>query len=153
MTRARFDDDVRRRLSQVRERMHDELDTPLRIPELARQACLSEQHFVRLFRARYGVPPQRYLGALRIAEAKVLLSRDVPVTEVCMAVGYSSLGTFSRRFAAETALSPRGFQRQMRVFGSVPQRLAALFVPTCFIERFAPGLNVRIGEVPEGGVR
>jgi AraC-like DNA-binding protein len=152
MAEARLHDDVRRRLSQVRERMHDELHEALRIPDLARQACLSEQHFVRLFRAKYGASPVRYLGVLRIAEAKALLSRDVSVTEVCMAVGYTSLGTFSRRFALETSLSPRAFQRQMRAFGSVPQRLAALYVPSCFIARFAPALNVRIGEVPSGGL-
>lgn len=133
----RVHDDVLRRISSVRERMHDESHSTLRVVELARQACLSEQHFVRTFRATYGVSPGRYLSTLRIAHAKRLLSHGVPVTEVCLSVGYTSLGTFSRRFTLETSCSPRAFQRQMRAFGSVPERLAALYIPSCFFNRFA----------------
>ncbi|MET0390136.1 MAG: AraC family transcriptional regulator [Polyangiales bacterium] len=147
MARVRLHDDLLRRISQVRERMHDESHRELRVTELARQACLSEQHFVRLFRTRYGVSPRRYLSGLRIEHAKLLLLRDFSVTEVCMAVGYTSLGTFSRRFALEMSCSPRSFQQQLRGFGAVPQRLAALYVPSCYLERFAPTLNVQLGEV------
>lgn len=137
----------------MRERMHDESAQALRVVDLARQACLSEQHFVRVFRATYGVSPGKYLAGLRIQHAKRLLSRGVAVTEVCMSVGYTSLGTFSRRFALETSLSPRAFQREMRAFGDVPQRLAALYVPLCFLGLYAPELNVRFGEVRGGAPR
>jgi AraC-like DNA-binding protein len=76
------------------------------------------------------------LGSLRIAHAKRLLSHGVSVTEVCLSVGYTSLGTFSHRFARETLVSPRTFQRQMRAFGTVPDRLAALYIPACFMARY-----------------
>lgn len=146
--RGRLHDDVLRRIARVRAHMHDASHAPLRIDELAREACLSEQHFVRVFRAAYGVTPGRYLGALRIAHAKRLLAHDVSVTEVCLAVGYTSLGTFSHRFAQATARSPRAYQRQLRAFGAVPQRLAALYVPACFLARYAPRVaNVRFEEV------
>lgn len=153
MVSARLHDDVLRRIATARERMHDESHEALRVADLARRACLSEQHFVRLFRATYGVTPGRYLGALRIAHAKRLLSHDVSVTEVCMSVGYTSLGTFSHRFARETSVSPKVFQRQMRAFGAVPQRLAALFVPACFMARYTEAQNVHFGEVRAGAVR
>jgi transcriptional regulator GlxA family with amidase domain len=128
--------------------MHDASDEPLRLAELARDACLSDQQFARVFRAAYGATPGRYLAGLRIERAKRLLAADVSVTEVCMAVGYTSLGTFSRRFAEETSLSPRAFQRQLRTLGAVPARLTALFVPTCFLALYAPAAaNVDFGEV------
>ncbi|APR84306.1 Transcriptional regulator, AraC family protein [Minicystis rosea] len=147
MISARLHDDVLRRIAAARERMHDESHEALRVVDLARTACLSEQHFVRLFREIYGVSPGRYLGSLRIAHAKRLLSHGMSVTEVCMSVGYASLGTFSHRFTRETLVSPKVFQRQMRAFGAVPERLAALFVPACFMARYARAQNVHFGEV------
>lgn len=127
--------------------MHDESDRLLRVSELARQACLSERHFARLFSAAYGCTPGQYLSKLRMTEAKRLLAQGSSVTEVCFAVGYTSLGTFSHRFALETSLSPRAFQRRMRGFGSVPARLVALYVPMCFMERWGGAYNVDFGEV------
>jgi transcriptional regulator GlxA family with amidase domain len=133
--------------------MHAESHEGLRIAELARQAGLSEQQFGRVFRAAYGATPGRYLAALRIEHAKRLLLHDVSVTDVCLSVGYTSLGTFSRRFALETSLSPRAFQRQLRTFGAVPQRLASLYVPACYLANFAPAVNVDFGEVPHVTLR
>lgn len=149
----RLHHDVLRRIAGVRERMHAESHAALRVPDLARQACLSEQHFVRLFRATYGESPRRYLSRLRIAHAKQLLAHDRPVTEVCMSVGYASLGSFSLHFARETALSPRAFQRQLRGFGAVPERLVSLYVPTCYLACFGLEPNVRSGEVLQTGPR
>ena len=136
MAPPRLHHDVLRRIASVRERMHAESHAALRVTELARQACLSEQHFVRLFRATYGVSPRRYLSRLRIAQAKQLLAYDRSVTEVCLSVGYTSLGSFSQHFARETALSPRAFQRQLRGFGAVPARLSSLYVPSCYLACF-----------------
>lgn len=153
MAPIRLHHDLIRRLARVRDRMHAESHEPLRLADLARQACLSEQHFVRVFRATYGVTPGQYLGTLRMAHAKRLLSRDLSVTDVCMEVGYTSLGTFSRRFARETSLSPAAFQRHMRAFGAVPERLRALYIPACFMARFTPGPNVHFGEVRAKSVR
>lgn len=146
-THARLHDDLLRRIAGVRDRMHAESHEGLRLADLAQQACLSEQQFARLFRATYGSTPGRYLAALRLEHAKRLLLRDVSVTEVCLSVGYTSLGTFCRRFAVETSLSPRAFQRQLRAFGAVPQRLASLCVPFCYVARFTPAANVDFGEV------
>ena len=153
MSRRRLHDDVLRRIARVRERMHAESHETLRVTDLARQACLSEQHFVRVFRATYGLPPNRYLSKLRIEHAKRLLSHDRSVTDVCLTIGYSSLGTFSQRFAQETALSPTEFQRRMRAFGAVPARLGSLYVPACYLEHFGLTTNVRFEEVEPSAVR
>jgi hypothetical protein len=85
-----------------------------------------------------------------------MLCRLVNETEVGRVRGprilvYASLGTFSRRFALETSLSPRAFQRHMRGFGTVPQRLAALYVPACYLARWNVPHNVHLEEVSAVG--
>lgn len=130
--------------------MRDDLASPLTLGALAREACLSGHHFLRTFKATFGVTPGRHLGDLRIVRAKELLARGTSVTETCFAVGYSSLGTFSRRFKVDTGLAPREFQRATRAFGAVPARLWAVHAPACFAARFFGRENVHFGEVAEG---
>jgi AraC-like DNA-binding protein len=144
-------DDVLRRLARAREAMHDEFAEALRLRALARAAGLSEKHFRRLFEQAYGETPGRFLARLRIGRAKELLARGASVTEACMGVGFSSLGSFSSKFAGETGRSPREFQRQLRALGSVPARLVSLYVPLCFLAHvpaifLAPPDNVRFEE-------
>lgn len=126
-------DDVLRRLARAREAMHDELGEALRLHTLARAAGLSEKHFRRLFERAYGETPGRYLSRARIGRAKELLARGVSVTDACMRVGFSSLGSFSTKFSSETGRSPREFQRELRAVGNVPARLVSLYVPLCFL--------------------
>jgi AraC-like DNA-binding protein len=108
------------------------------IAELARCAGLSEKHFRRLFERAYGLTPGRFLSSVRIERAKELLARGTSVTEACMEVGFSSLGSFSVLFSRETGRSPRHFQRELRAVGSVPARLIALYVPLCFLSLYVP---------------
>jgi AraC-like DNA-binding protein len=136
--RPLFHDDVLRRLSRARQCMLDTYAEPRGVAELAQAAGFSEKHFRRSFEKAYGVTPGRFLSSLRIERAKELLARGVSVTEACMDVGFSSLGTFSMRFSRETGRSPRVFQRELRALGSVPVRLVALYVPLCFLSLHVP---------------
>jgi AraC-like DNA-binding protein len=140
-------EDVLRRLMRARARMREELGGPLSLGAMAREACLSGHHFLRTFKAAYGLTPGRHLRRLRIARAKELLARGMSVTETCYAVGFSGLGSFSSRFKAETGLGPREFQVVTRAFGAVPARLRAVYVPACFAARFISLENVNSGEV------
>jgi AraC-like DNA-binding protein len=102
---------------------------PLDIPALARIALVSEAHFIRTFRATFGETPHRYLQRRRVERAMALLrSTDRSVTEICLAVGFSSLGTFSRTFRDIVGRSPSGFRRQAT---------APYPVPTCFTMSWA----------------
>jgi transcriptional regulator GlxA family with amidase domain len=92
------DIDELRRLRQARDRMDREYAQPLDVPALARTALMSPAHFSRRFRAAYSETPYSYLMTRRIERAKALLRQDLSVTEVCFAVGCSSLGSFSARF-------------------------------------------------------
>ena len=139
MTTDRFlHDDVVRRLARARSAIHDAPGAPLTVPDLAREACLSERHFARAFAQLYGETPGRYLTRVRLARARDLLARGVSVTEACFAVGFESVGSFSARFTRDVKMSPREFQRSVRAVGSVPVRLGALYVPLCFFSFYAP---------------
>ncbi len=102
---------------------------PLDIPALARVALVSEAHFIRTFRATFGETPHRYLQRRRVERAMALLrNTDRSVTDICFAVGFSSLGTFSRTFRDIVGRSPTGFRRH------APQPYP---VPTCFTMSWA----------------
>jgi transcriptional regulator GlxA family with amidase domain len=94
-------------LRRARDLMDREYARPLDVAELARAALMSSAHFSRQFRAAYGETPYAYLMTRRIERAKALLRRgDLSVTEVCMAVGCSSLGSFSARFTELVGETP-----------------------------------------------
>jgi len=95
------------RLRRVRDRIDREYAQPLDVEALARGAHMSAGHFSRQFRLAYGESPYSYLMTRRIERAMALLRRgDLNVTEVCFAVGCSSLGTFSTRFAELVGVPP-----------------------------------------------
>ena len=95
------------RLRRVRDRIDREYAQPLDVEALARGAHMSAGHLSRQFRLAYGESPYSYLMTRRIERAMALLRRgDLSVTEVCFAVGCSSLGTFSTRFTELVGVPP-----------------------------------------------
>src|SRR5882757_1422694 len=97
---SRAVEEQNRRLLRARDAMDRDYAQPLDIPTLARIALVSQAHFIRTFRATFGETPNRYLQRRRVERAMFLLrSTDRSVTDVCMDVGFSSLGTFSRVFS------------------------------------------------------
>jgi AraC-like DNA-binding protein len=86
---------------------------PLSLDALAAVACMSKYHFARMFNATYRITPMEYVSQRRIERAQDLLrATNLTVTEVCFAVGFSSLGSFSSRFRALVGENPRDFQRR-----------------------------------------
>ncbi len=101
------------RLRRVRDRIDREHGRPLDVEALARGAHMSAGHLSRQFRLAYGESPYAYLLTRRIEHAMALLRRgDLSVTEVCFAVGFSSLGTFSTRFTEIVGTSPSVYRRE-----------------------------------------
>ncbi|MEV0154054.1 helix-turn-helix transcriptional regulator [Micromonospora sp. NPDC050686] len=99
-------------LRRVRDRIDRDYAQPLDVEALARGVHLSAGHLSRQFRAAYGESPYSYLMTRRIERAMHLLRRgDRSVTEVCFAVGCSSLGTFSTRFSELVGMSPSAYRR------------------------------------------
>jgi AraC-like DNA-binding protein len=103
--------DELRRLRRARDRMDREYAQPLDVPALARTALMSTAHFSRRFREAYSETPYSYLMTRRIERAKALLRRgDLSVTEVCFAVGCTSLGSFSTRFTELVGETPSAYR-------------------------------------------
>jgi AraC-like DNA-binding protein len=100
------------RLRRVRDRIDREYARPLDVEALARDAHMSAGHLSRQFRLAFGESPYSYLMTRRIERAMALLRRgDMSVTEVCFAVGSSSLGTFSTRFTELVGVPPSVYRR------------------------------------------
>src|SRR5271166_1583214 len=101
------------RLRRVRDRIDRDYAQPLDVEALARGAHMSAGHLSREFRLAYGESPYGYLMTRRIERAMSLLRRgDLSVTEVCFAVGCSSLGTFSTRFTELVGMPPSAYRRR-----------------------------------------
>lgn len=113
-------------LRRARDLMDREYARPLDVAALARAALMSPAHFSRRFRAAYGETPYAYLMTRRIERAKALLRRgDLSVTEVCLEVGCTSLGSFSARFTELVGETPTAYRaRDHRALASVPGCLA-----------------------------
>ncbi len=101
------------RLRRVRDRIDREYAQPLDVEALARDAHMSAGHLSREFRRAYGESPYAYLMTRRVERAMALFRRgDLSVTEVCFAVGFSSLGTFSTRFTELVGVPPSVYRRR-----------------------------------------
>ncbi|WP_116247579.1 helix-turn-helix transcriptional regulator [Nocardiopsis sp. FIRDI 009] len=136
---ARSLDDLAR-LRGVRDRIDREYARPLNVEALARGAHMSAGHLSRQFRLAYGESPYAYLMTRRVERAAALLRRgDLSVTEVCFAVGCSSLGTFSTRFTELLGVSPGVYRR--RAAEAVPG------MPPCVAKQVTRPVRRREGRV------
>jgi AraC-like DNA-binding protein len=96
---------------------------PVDVPALARVASVSEAHFIRTFRATFGETPHRYLQRRRVERAMFLLREtERNITDICLDVGFTSLGTFSRTFRDIIGLNPTDYRARGEV----------IHAPTCF---------------------
>ena len=129
-------------LRRVRDRIDRDYAQPLDVEALARGVNMSAGHLSREFRLAYGESPYAYLMTRRIERAMALLRRgDLSVTEVCFAVGCSSLGTFSTRFAELVGVPPSTYRRQ--------QAQATAGMPACVAKQVTRPIRNR--EAPATG--
>ena len=131
-TSARAPGDVLVHLRRARDHVDRHFTERIELDDVAAVAGLSKFHFHRLFTAVYGVTPARYLTQRRIERAQDLLrATNLTVTEICFAVGYSSLGSFSTRFSELVGETPSAFQRRYATSGrSTNSRLLRVHVGT-----------------------
>jgi transcriptional regulator GlxA family with amidase domain len=108
---SRASEESNRRLLRARDAMDRTYAQPLDVASLARIAHVSEAHFIRTFRATFGETPHRYLQRRRVERAMFLLwQTDRSVTDICLDVGFTSLGTFSRTFRDIVGESPSEYR-------------------------------------------
>ena len=120
------------RLCRARERLRETHDPPLAIQEVAREARISPYHFIRMFAALFGETPHQFRQQARIEHAKHLLALGpYSVTEVCLEVGFTSLGSFSDLFARRVGVAPSVYRRRVRTATQVSGRLPDELIPGC----------------------
>src|SRR5882672_6989878 len=104
-------EEANRRLLRARDAMDRTYAQPLDVPSMASIACVSEAHFIRIFRATFGETPHRYLQRRRVERSMFLLREtERSITDICLDVGFSSLGTFSRTFRDIVGEAPSNYR-------------------------------------------
>jgi len=102
-------------IERVLRHMTNHLDEPMNLDHLSKVAFISKFHFIRVFEETTGVSPHVFLVALRMQAAKqLLLTTDLSVTDICLQIGYSSLGTFCRIFSALVGVSPQSLREKSK---------------------------------------
>src|SRR3954452_17379614 len=133
---SRAVEDSNRRLLRARDAMDRTYAQPLDVATLARIAHVSEAHFIRTFRATFGETPHRYLQRRRVERAMFLLrTTGRSVTEICLDVGFASLGTFSRTFTEVVGEPPTTYRWRAADLRAVPACFAKAWTrPSSFGE-------------------
>jgi len=128
-------DDLLVHLRRARDLADRRYAEPLDLDVLAAEAGVSKYHFLRCFASVYGMTPARYLSERRIERAQDLLrATNLTVTEICMLVGFASLGSFSARFTDLVGMTPSAYQAKYAAEGVPP-------IPGCYV--FMHGLSDR----------
>lgn len=121
-----------RRLCLARDLLREQREPTRSIAELAREVQISPFHFIRQFEAVFGVTPHQFRIQTRLDVAKHLLATGhYSVTDVCMEVGFSSLGSFSALFARRVGEPPSAYRRRVRALVQVPGTVPADLTPGC----------------------
>lgn len=121
-----------RRLCRARELLREVREPSPSIDELAREVRISPFHFIRQFEAVFGVTPHQYRISTRVELAKQLLAAGQhSVTDVCMEVGFSSLGSFSALFTRRVGVAPSAYRRRARAMVHVPGAVPLDLTPGC----------------------
>jgi AraC-like DNA-binding protein len=120
------------RLCLARDWLREDAEPRPSVHQVARRAGIAPHHFIRLFKAVFGETPHQYRSLAQIERAKhLLILTDQTVTNVCMAVGFSSLGSFSSLFTRRVGLAPSAWQRRNRPAPGQPRQLPPALIPGC----------------------
>jgi len=120
---SRAVEELNRRMLRARDAIDRAYSDPLDIANLAKIASVSEAHFIRTFRATFGETPHRYLQRRRVERAMFKLTEtERSITDICLDVGFNSLGTFSRTFRDVVGVAPTEYRERAEVKA----------VPSCF---------------------
>lgn len=122
-----------RRIVQAKLFIDEHFREKINLDEIAEEASFSRFHFIRLFRLAYGDTPHRYRMSLRMQEAEKLMENaSLRIQDICLEIGFESVGTFTTQFTKIYGMSPRAKQRELlekkRISSEEPLRA----IPNCF---------------------
>lgn len=128
------------RLCRARDLLRESYVDGLSVNDAALEAHVSPYHFIRAFKLAFGQTPNEFRTHIRMEKAKeLLIIGDHSVTDLCMELGYSSVGSFSSLFARHTGVPPSTFRRNLRPMVQVPGMFPRELVPYCFAVMYARG--------------
>jgi len=124
--------DLYRRIVQAKLFIDDNFAEPIDAGDIADEACYSKFHFIRTFKTIYGRTPHQHLTHVRVEKAKEMLELGTSVTDTCFAVGFDSLGSFTRLFKSRVGFTPSEYQRQQIERKEQIRQEPLRFIPGCF---------------------
>ena len=104
------------------------------LDNIATEASFSKFHFIRLFKKVYHQTPHRYLTAVRIEKAKLLLQTEMAVADVCFSIGFDSISSFTGLFKRITSTTPSCYQKLQLKRNEEIKKMPLRFIPNCFVE-------------------
>jgi AraC-like DNA-binding protein len=126
--------DVYKKIVDAKVFIDEHFDLPIDLNSIAGEACLSRYHFHRLFRRVYKRTPHQYLTSKRINHAQRMLgAEDCTIGEVCMQVGFESVGSFSVLFKREIGVAPAEYREQLKVRRARAEEQPQRVIPYCYI--------------------
>lgn len=125
------------RICRARDLIRDRFTEPITLSDCAFEAELSPWHLLRSFRSTFGETPKGLLTRMRLERARQLLTvSNHSILEICLEVGFSSLGSFSTLFKRHVGASPIEFRRRVRSWVTSPGFMPWAYIPSCFVRRF-----------------
>jgi AraC-like DNA-binding protein len=124
-----------RRIVRAKLFIDEKFSERIDLDNIADEACFSKFHFARLFREIYGRTPHQYLIEVRIENARLLLQQGTSVKEVCFAVGFESIGSFTELFKRRMGMAPAAFQKESQRRFEEISATPLKHIPGCFAEK------------------
>ena len=130
-------EDIYQRVVTAKLFIDDNFSEPIDLKEISEKAFLSRFHFHRLFTRIYRKTPHQYLTSKRMDKAKDLLAENKPVTDVCLEVGFESIGSFSVLFKKEIGFAPQYYRNMAWLKKQQAKKEPKKFIPHCFIDGYS----------------
>ncbi|MBC7873131.1 MAG: helix-turn-helix transcriptional regulator [Ferruginibacter sp.] len=131
--------DIYQRIVAAKVYMDDNYQEAINLEQISKKAFLSRFHFHRLFRQVYKRTPHQYLTQKRLDRARILLSDNKPVMEVCNEVGFESIGSFSVLFKKEIGFGPQYYRNMAHKKKMEQLAQPKIAIPHCYIESYKMG--------------
>lgn len=126
-----------RRIVEAKNYIDVHFSEKIDLDEISDKAAFSKYYFIRLFKKAFGLSPHKYLTQVRLEHAKKLLKEGKSITDVCDAVGFESIPSFTGLFKAQMGISPGAFSDQLKATEEDQKKRPMAYIPGCFAQGYS----------------